>query len=813
MDTLLHDLRYAFRGLRRSPGFALVAVLTLALGIGANTAIFSVVNTALLRPLPYPEPDRLVRVYSGRNGENTWTVSPPDFVDWRAQAGVFAHTAALNSGADYTITGAGGAERVAAAQVTPDFFDVLGVPPALGRGFTQDNAQVGQDKVAVLSYGLWQQRFGGQPDIVGQTIQLDGVTYAIAGVMPKGFAYPAEARLWTPLAFSAHDLATQRGAHYLDVIARLKPGVTLTQAQSAMQGVAARLSQQYPKTNDKWSANVATLRDSLVGDVRPALLILLGAVGLVLLIACANVANLLLARAMGRERELAIRTALGAGRGAIVRGILTESLLLAILGGIAGLLVAVWGTHALITLQPDAVSGMGPVGVDATVLGFTLVLTLLTGVLFGLIPALHASRVANLSGRLKEGSRGATGSREWWRARSLLVTAEMAFAVILLAGAGLLMKSFVRLIDTDPGFRTEHVLTFNLSLPDARYQTPEQSDAFYTQFLEQVRSLPGVQDASAIFGLPLTGFGYQISVHELDGRVLSSREEDELPSPQVRIVTPDYFQVLGIPVLRGRSITDADRAGAPPVVVVNETAAKLYWPGESAVGHHFTIGTDMGVSPDRVGGTVVGVVADTKDNGPSVVPKPQMYLSHSQVPVTFMSIAVRTASVDENALVSAIRSRLHDIDPNIPMYQVSTMQQLLGDSVAQPRFYMLLLGVFAGAALLLAAVGIYGVMAYVVGQRTHEIGVRMALGARGPQVLRQIVGRGMRPAMAGVALGLAGSIAITRVLSDLLYGVSATDPLTFIGVAVVLVAVSLAATLVPARRATTVDPVIALRAE
>jgi Acidobacterial duplicated orphan permease len=812
MDRILSDIRLALRRLRRTPGFTLVAVLTLALGIGANTAIFSVVNAALLRPLPYPDAQRIVQLYATRDGDVS-TVSPPDFTDWREQAGVFQGMAAFNSGSDFTLTGTGAPERMAGAQVTADFFSVLETPPAVGRGFTPSDAVVGQNKVVILSYSLWQQRFGGRPDIVGQSMELNRVRYVVVGVMPRDFEYPQGARLWTPLAFTAEDLATQRGAHYLFVIARLRPSVSIEQAQAAMRAVSERLALQYPKTNKEWRATAVPMREALVGDVRPALLILLGAVGLVLLIACVNVANLLLARSMARGRELAIRTALGAGRSAIVRGILTESVLLAVLGGAAGLVVATWATSALVALQPDAIRGLGPVRIDGTVLGFTILLVLLTGFLFGLLPALQASNIADVSGRLKEGSRSATGGREWWRARGVLVGVEMALAVMLLAGAGLLIRSFVRLVQTDPGFRTEHILTFDLSLPDASYPKPEQSDAFFTRLLTDVRALPGVEDASGIYGMPLTDFSYQISVHSLDGRVLSSDEQDALASPQIRVVAPDYFDVLGIRTLHGRSITDVDNATAPRAVVVNQTAARLYWPGEEAVGRDITIGTSLGLGRGRAGGTVVGVVADTKDFGPGETTKPELFLSHSQMPVTFMSIVVRTTSPNSDALLSSIRERLRAIDPNVPIYQARTIDQLLGESVARPRFYMLLLGAFALCALVLAAIGIYGVMAYVVGQRTHEIGVRMALGARGTQVLHEVVARGMRPAVVGLVLGLAGALALTGVLSKLLYGVSATDPLTFVGVAIVLGAVALLANWIPARRAARVDPAIALRSE
>ncbi|HEU4585094.1 MAG TPA: ABC transporter permease [Gemmatimonadaceae bacterium] len=812
MDKTLKDFRLALRRLRRTPGFTLVAVLTLALGIGANTAIFSVVNAALLRPLPYPDAGRIVQLYSTRDGGLS-TVSPPDFTDWREQAGVFQGVAAINNSSDFTLTGTESPERVTGAQVTGDFFSVLQISPAIGRGFTPSEEVIGQNKVAILSYALWQQRFGGRHDIIGQSIELNRVRYTVVGVMPRDFEYPQGARLWTPLAFTADDLATQRGAHYLDIIARLLPGVSLEQARSAMAAVSQRLAVQYPKSNKEWRATAVPMRDALVGDVRPALLMLLGAVGLVLLIACVNVANLLLARSMTRARELAIRTALGAGRSAIVRGILTESMLLAILGGAAGLLVATWATSALVALQPDAIRGLGPVSMDGTVLAFTLLLVVVTGFVFGALPAMQASRLTDVTSRLKEGSRSATGGREWWRARGALVGVEMALAVMLLAGAGLLIRSFVRLVQTDPGFRTEHVLTFNLSLPDASYPKPEQSDAFFGRLLTDVRALPGVEAASGIYGLPLTDFSYQISVHDLDGRLLSSEEQDALRSPQIRVVAPDYFDVLGIRTLHGRPITEVDNATAARAVVVNETAARLYWPGEDAVGREITVGTSLGLGRGRVGGTVVGVVADTKDFGPAEATLPEVFFSHSQFPVSFMSVVVRTASPNSEALLGSIRERLRAIDPNVPIYQARTIDQLLGESVAKPRFYMLLLGAFALCALVLAAIGIYGVMAYVVGQRTHEIGVRMALGARGDQVLREVVARGMRPALVGLVAGIAGAFALTGVLSKLLYGVSATDPLTFIGVVLVLAAVALLANLVPARRAARVDPAIALRSE
>ena len=812
MDRILSDIRLALRRLRRTPGFTLVAVLTLALGIGANTAIFSVVNAALLRPLPYPDAQRIVQLYATRDGDLS-TVSPPDFTDWREQAGVFKGVAALNSGSDFTLTGTGAPERMAGAQVTADFFSVLETPPAVGRGFTPSDEVVGQNKVVILSYALWQQRFGGRPDITGQSIEINRMRYTVVGVMPRDFEYPQGAKLWTPLAFTAEDLATQRGAHYLFVIARLRPGVSVEQAQAAMRAVSERLAVQYPKTNKEWRATAVPMREALVGDVRPALLILLGAVGLVLLIACVNVANLLLARSMARGRELAIRTALGAGRSAIVRGILTESVLLAVLGGAAGLVVATWATSALVALQPDAIRGLGPVSIDGTVLGFTILLVLITGFLFGLLPALKASSIADVSGRLKEGSRSATGGREWWRARGVLVGVEMALAVMLLAGAGLLIRSFVRLVQTDPGFRTEHILAFDLSLPDASYPKPEQSDAFFTRLLTEVRALPGVEDASGIYGMPLTDFSYQISVHSLDGRVLSSDEQDALSSPQIRVVAPDYFDVLGIRTLRGRPITDVDNATAPRAVVVNETAARLYWPGEDALGREITVGTSLGLDRGRAGGTVVGVVADTKDFGPGETSKPELFLSHSQMPVTFMSIVVRTASPNSDALLSSIRERLRAIDPNVPIYQARTIDQLMGESVARPRFYMLLLGAFALCALVLAAIGIYGLMAYSVQHRTQEIGIRMALGAQADKVRWSIVGQGMTLVGLGIVVGIVAAFFLATFLAAALYSVKPRDVLVFVGVPTVLAATAFAAVWIAARRASRIDPLEALRYE
>jgi putative ABC transport system permease protein len=807
----MNDFRYALRALRQNPGFILVALLTLALGIGANTTIFSVVRGVLLRPLPYPAPERLVRVFESRDGSHG-SVSPPDYVDWRDQSDVFAGLATLNSGSSFALTGGTGpAQQVDGASVTPNFFSVLGVAPVLGSDFVPADGVVGQNHVVLLGYGLWRRRFGGDPTIVGRSIRLDGESYRVAGVMPLGKEYPRDAELWVPLAFTEHDLATQRGAHYLDVIGRLRPGVTLARAQTEMDAIAARLAESYPNTNRNAGALEMPLLESMVGSVAPALRILLGAVGLVLLIACTNVANLALARARRREREMSVRLALGAGRWRLVRGVLAEGILLGLAGGAVGLGMAVWGVPLLRVLRPGDMPRLDQVRVDGTVLGFAVGVSLLSGLLFSLLPAGQIFTRAELHESLTSEGRSLTAHRRARSSRNSLVAAEMALSVTLLAGAALLARSFVALVHVDPGFAPDHVLSFSLSLPDARYSTPERADAFYQQLLARLRALPGVQAAGAVFGLPLSGFRFGISAYELDGRRLPSGEDDRL-STQVRIVTPDYFPAMGIAVVRGRNFTDADRVGAPPAIIVNEAAARLLWPGQNPLGHHLTIGTSFGLGRGRVGGEVVGVVRDTREFGLGASVRPETYLVHAQVPVGYMSVVLRTAT-DPDALARAAAAAVAALDPDVPAFDVRTMNERVSASMAQPRFYLLLLGAFAAVALLLAAVGIYGVMSYTVGERRREIGVRIALGACPVEVLALVVRQGMTVAGIGAAVGLAGSLAGARVLRGLLYGVGPTDVTAFAGAVAVLALVALLACYVPARRAARVDPMEALRYE
>lgn len=808
MNTLMRDLRHAVRCLLRSPGFTIVAVLTLAIGIGANTAIFSVVNAVLLKPLPLPEPDRLVRVYELDEGR-PWTVSPPNFVDLRRESSVFEEMAAY-TGTAAALTGVGEAKRIFGSVVTAGFFRVLATSPMLGRTISTADTVAGQDRVVVLSHSLWQRQFGEDPAMVGRTVQLEGQEHTVIGVMPPAFEYPAGAELWAPLAFSEEDLTTQRGAHYLEAIARLAPGVTVDEASAQVAAIAGVLELRYPDSNTGSSAMAVGLRDALVGDVRPALLTLLGAVGLVLLIACANVANLLLARTAGRKRELAVRSAMGADRGRLVRYVLTESVLLALAGGVAGLLLAGLGLKLLLMLPVEEVPRLETAELDAAVLGFTAAVSMLTGVLFGLLPALKAGSALDLTGALKSGGAAVTADRAGGRTRSALVVAEMALAVLLLVGAGLLLTSFVELQRVDPGFNPRGVLTFNMPLPNARYPEPRQARAFFADLDQRIEALPGVESAAGVFGLPLSGFNYTISVEKQDGGPAYTNPGEERYT-QVRIITPDYFSTMEIPLLAGRALQESDRAGTQPVVVVNESAAKLLWPDDDPLGHTFELGTRLGGGA-RVGGMVVGVVADIRHHGPGEESQPEVFAAHSQFPVDFMSITVRT-SVPPESLVGPIREQLHMIDTELPMDQVRTMEQRVAESVAQPRFYMLLLSVFAASALFLAAIGIYGVMAYAVRNRVNEIGVRRALGARTGEVLRMVVGRAMALAMGGLAAGLLAAFALTRVLSGLLYGVSPTDPLTFAGVAVLLGSVALLASFLPARRAAQVDPVVALREE
>jgi putative ABC transport system permease protein len=812
---MLHDLRYALRQLAKQPAFTAVVVLILGLAIGGNTAIFGAVRAVLLRPLAFPNADRLVRVVpapteAAGTAVVLETASPPDFVDWRNDNHVFSELAAMNEGG-FALTGEGPAEQIGGTSVTGGFFSVMGVRPLLGRGFTPDDDAVDGPRVAVLGYTLWQRRFGGDEAVVGHTARFDGEAYTIVGVMPPGFAYPGNSEVWLPLRFTVHDLTTQRGAHYLDVIGRLKVGVTMAAAGADVRQIAARLAAAYPRTNDGSTARIVSLRDALVGDVRPALMILLGAVGLVLLVACANVASLMLVRGLARQRELAIRTAMGASRARLVRALLVESLLLATVGGLVGVLLAVWGTSLIAHLQASGIPFLSATRVDGPVLAFAATVTLVTGLLFGVLPAWQVSSARDVEARLKDESRGASGGRSKARTRNALVVAELALALVLLAGAGLLLRSFVRLSQVDLGMDPEHVLTFQLSLPDAKYPEASESAEFVRALRERIDALPGVATSAAVFGLPLSGFSYVISAYELDGRELAEADKDRL-SVQVRVATPAYFRTLGIPLLRGRTIDETDRADAPPVMVVNQAAAKLLWPGQDPMGHRLSIGTRLGLGGPRVGGEVVGVVGDVHEWGPAAGVRPTIFMAHQQYPVTFMGVVVRTAG-DPATLVEPARQVLAALDPDVPMSGVRTMPQRVGASVAQPRLYLVLLGIFAAVAILLAAVGIYGLLAQTVERRTREIGVRLALGAERRDIVGLVVRQTGALVAVAVTVGLLGAALGGRVLARLLFGVRPTDPPTLLGVAAGIAVVALVAGYLPARRAASVQPAEALRYE
>ena len=812
MDTLLQDLRYAARTLLKSPGFTLVAVLTLALGIGANTALFSVIDAALLRPYPYPEPDQLVRVYSTSPHGAEWSASPADFFDWRQMARSFSGLAAVNAGS-MALSGEGPAEHLQAATVTEDFFRVFAVAPALGRPFAAEEMVTGHDHEVVLGDALWRSYFGADPRVVGRTVRLDGAPYLVVGVMPRGFAFPADAALWLPMSFQP-DLRAMRGGHYLGVVGRLRNGVTSAAASGEMATVAARIGAANANVNIGWSAEVQSLRDATVGDVRPALLVLLGAVGFVLLIACVNVANLLLSRASGRARELAVRAALGASGYRLARGVMAESLWLGLAGAGVGLALAVWCNDAIVSLAPRSIPGLSGSRLDLLVLGFAAGLGVATSVLFGLLPAWRATRAVSLAHGLREGG-AALGGRQGRRSREGLVVAEVALAVVLVIGAGLLLKSFLRLRDVDPGFDPRGVATFDISLPNA--YTPAQTRRFIGDLMGRVRALPGVRSAGAIFGLPLTDFDYSISLHEVDSHVLSPQEEESGFSPQLRVVTPDFFRTLGIPLIEGRGFSDADRDGTGYVAVVSASAARLLFGGADPIGHFFSLGTHLfGPTYPRVGGTVVGVVQDVRDLSLAQAGRPVVYFVHDQFPAAPMSIVMRTDG-DPAALIKPARAALAAVDPAIPMYHVSTMGEWIAGSIARRRFYASLVGIFAVLALGLASVGVYGVLAQAVGERTREIGLRVALGAAPGEVTALVVRQGLAPAAWGIGGGIVLALGLTRVLSralaPMLFRVEPSDLGTYAIVAGLILGVALLAAWGPARRAARVDPVVALRAE
>ncbi len=814
MNTFWQDISFGLRILMKSPGFALVTILALTLGIGANSAIFSVVNAVLLRPLPFKTADRLVFLSEWSQQVPGMSVSYPNYRDWRDQATVFDQLAAFR-GAGYILTGAGDPERLSAREVSSSFLPALGVAPALGRNFTKDEDRPGAGRAVVITHGLWQRRFGGNQGIVGQPVTLNNQSFTVVGVLPQAFEWQSPVDLFVPIENGSlgQDLEDRDDHPGIYLIGTLKPGVTLEQARAEMTTITARLAQQYPKTNSGNGFTLAKLQDRATQDVRAALLVVLAAVGFVLLIACANVANLLLARAATRAKEIAIRTALGASRWRIIRQLLTESIMLAIAGGALGLLFAMWCVDALRTVIPDDVPRLLVAGIrlDTRVLLFTLVVSVVTGLLFGLAPAVQISQ-ARLNEALKEGGRGATGGAQRNYVRSLLVVSEVALSLLLLVGAGLLMKSFLNLQRADIGFNPDHVLTMRVSLPDARYTENSRIENFYRGLLQRVEKLPGVQSAGLTRGLPMSGgieSGVTVEGHEVTDR------KDTLVAVNLS-VTPDYFRAMGIPLIKGRSFTDQDKTGMPGVVLIDELLATRFFAGEDPVGKRIRLGGPGDSFPWM---QVVGVVKHVRHYGPDEEGRVEIYRPYFQLPDmpgarfnNSMVLAVRTAG-EPTSLTGAIRNAVLEIDQDQPISQVQPMTQVVAAAIASQKFATWLLAVFAAVALLLAALGLYGVVAYAVTQRTHEIGIRIALGAARRDVLRLVVGQGMRLTLAGVALGLIGSFAVTRLMKSLLYGVSAADPLTYGGVALLLVLVALIACLIPARRATKVDPMVALRYE
>jgi putative ABC transport system permease protein len=806
MQTFWQDVRYGARMLLKKPGFTLIAVLTLALGIGANTAIFSVVNAVLLRPLPYSESERLMQIFlnnpetaSGRGGYGN-----ADFQALRERNQSFEKIAAISPGNRFSLTGGGAPEQVVGAVVTAEFFDMLGARPQRGRTFLAGEDKPGSPRAVVISHGFWEKYLSSNPDAVGQTVTLNNESYTVIGVMAPGFRFTAfgPAELWAALQLAPPRV---RPPYFLRVIGRLKPGVSAEQAQAEVRAIANQIQQQYPKSTPM-VARAEPFKHAIVGDARLSLSVLLGAVFFVLLIASVNVANLLLARATEREREMAVRTALGAGRLRLIRQALTESALLALLGATLGWLLAQWGVDLIVALSPENLPRFDEISIDMRVLGFTLLMTCFSGLVFGLAPALQSSQV-DLNTTLKEGGRSGAEGFKRNRLRSLFIVSEFALALLLLVGAGLMIRSFLRLQRVDPGFAPDSVLTAMIVLPQSSYREAARVGAFQRQLLQRVQALPGVQAASVSMSLP-PDLLMMRNPFAPEGQ--SPSPGQSLPLADQLLVSPDYFRTLGIQQLTGRAFTDADDASAPQVVIINETLARQYFPNQDPVGKRLQTGD---YSPKGPWLTIVGVVADVKYNGLNEVAQPTLYTAFQQnLWWRSMFLVVKTGG-DPLGLVNAVRNEVWALDRDLPVSQIKTMDQLMSDAVAEPRAYTLLLGALGAVALLLAAVGIYGVMAYAVTQRTHEIGVRMALGAQSGAVLRLVVGSGMKLALLGMAIGLLAAFALTRLMSKLLFDVSATDPVTFALIALLLMGVALLSCYLPARRATKVDPMAALRCE
>ncbi len=807
LERFWQDIRFAVRTMLKNPGVTATAVITLALGTGANTAIFSVVNTVLLQPLPYKHADRLVMVwgFNRSRGFNTDQVSRPDFTDWRSQNHVFEDMAA-STDAMYTLTGSGEPAPIIAYQFSANYFHVLGAAPLIGRTFLPEEEKPGRNHVVVLSYRLWRSHFAGDRNILGRTVKLDGAPYTVIGVMPPGVNYPGSVELWTPLTVPPQAVHS-RDYRFLRIIARLKDGVSIEQAQREMNAIASRLSREYPKTNKEEDAtNLVTVRQEISGDIRPALLVLLWAVAFVLLIACANVANLLLVRAAGRRKEVAIRTALGAGRSRLIRQFLTESIVLGVAGGALGLLLAWLGTRALVAMFPPTISNLNiprvdEIPIDGSVLAFALAVSLITGLIFGLIPALQAARI-DTNESLKESERSFAGGVAGRRFRNVLVVAEVALSLVLLAAAGLTIKSFAHLLGGNLGFQPRNVLTLRLLLPQSKYPTPAKQLALSNQVLDRLKSLPGVESVGTVTFLPLSGWWGTRGVAMAAQSAPQNRQRIAVWSS----VTPDYFRALGIPLAEGRSFTDRDASGAVPVAILSKTLARQLAPNEDLIGK--SVKVDGLKSPVEI----VGVAGDIHQLGMTSDLISEIYLPFSQVPAPLICFAIRTLG-DPTRLAPAVQREIWAVDKDQAISFIIGMRQLASESLAPQRVTTILLGVFGGMALLMAVVGIYGVISFSAAQRMHEMGVRMALGAGSKDVLRLMVGQGLVPVTAGLACGLAGSFGLMRFLASLLYGVRPSDPLIFLSVSIGLAGAALLASYIPARRAMKVDPMVALRYE
>ena len=819
METLIKDIRYAFRGLLTHPGFTLVAVITLALGIGANSAIFTVVNAVLLRPLPFAAPEQLVFIwqthpFGKRIGVDQLPSTNADFQDWQDQSNLFEGMSMVDSWGG-NLTGGDTPEHVDGAKISVNLFSLLRARPLLGGDFTAAQATPGNNRVVILSHKLWQRRFGGDPNVVGRQLQIDGEPYTVQAVMGPDFVFPkdvglpdyfpfAKTEMWLPIALTEKQRAN-RGSHHLAVIARLKPGVTLAQAQSQMASIARNVEQENPKQSKDWGTSVNLVHEQVVGASRKAILILLGAVGFVLLIACANVANLLLARSLSRQKEIAIRTALGAGRARIVRQLLTESILLSLLGGALGVVLASWSVK-LLAFSADKLPRVAEINIDTRVLLFTLGISLATGVLFGLVPALQVSKT-DITESLKESGRSAMGGRHHQRARNLLVVSEVALSLILLVGAGLLAKSFVRLQNVSGGFASDHLLTVNLALPQEKYKDDALKAQFFKQVVERLGGLPGVEAAAAVSQLPLSG-QEELDSFSIEGRT-ESVEAPPVQTADFRVITPDYFRAMQIPLLKGRFFNEQDAANTTYSMIIDESFARRFFPGEDPLGKRIN---EDGSRSNHGFAAIIGVVGGVKHTDVKAEARPTMYVPAAQSPWEFMTLVIRSSG-DPAALTSAVRQEVWAVDNDQPLSEIATMEQLFSKAVAPQRFNMLLIGLFAALALALATIGIYGVIAYSVTQRAQEMGVRLALGASSSDILRLIVGQAVRTSLLGVGLGIIAALALTRVMTSLLFEVSATDPLVFAGLSALLIVVTLVASYIPARRATKVDPLVALRYE